>query len=224
MKRLGIVATAVVLAMFAIAVVSGFSAIASAKAVTTETRVIRFGPKVPERVTRKGHCWTESIADPARGAWRCMAGNEIYDPCFSVKGRTDRVVCGADPFQQSKPFLMELTAPLKTAPAESISKSRPNRKPQLEPWLIELGDGTRCGRMTGTLAVIDNEPVAFGCWKPTRKVEAHKGPEIGLLGDFSRGKLWTVTEVVYEFAPSRNGRPPFKLLKRKRVAVKAVWW
>lgn len=224
MKRLGIVATALILATFTITGMWRSGAAASARAATTETRVIRFEPKVPKSATRKGHCWTRSIADPARGAWRCMAGNEIYDPCFGVKGRTDRVVCGADPFQQSKPFFIELTAPLKAAPAKSVSKSKPNRELPLEPWLVELRDGTRCGRMTGTLAVIDDEPVAFGCWKPTRKGTAHKGPDVGLLGDFSKGKLWTATEVVYEFAPSRNGGPPFRLLKRKRVAVRTVWW
>ncbi len=216
-------ATTVVLAMFTITM-SCFVGTASAKTSTTDTRVIRVEPKVPESATRKGHCWTESIADPARGAWRCMAVNQIYDPCFSVKGRTDQVVCGADPFEHDKPFLMQLTAPLKTAPAKSVSKVEASREPPLEPWLVELRDGTRCARMTGTLAIVDDQPVTFGCWKPSGKVASSKGPEIGLFDDFSRGKTWTVSRVLYEFAPSRNGKPPFKLLKRARVPVRTVWW
>ena len=209
-------AVALAAAMATFIIMSASPALAAGPhAKVSRTEVSRFEPPMPVGPGRKGYCWG-SIADPRReGAWRCMAGSEIYDPCFTAAGRNGVVVCGADPFESRKPFLMTLTKPLE-APAE------PSSAPRLSPWLVELADGTRCGRMTGTLAMVDREPVAFGCWKPSRKTREFSWPAIGLFDDFSRGKVWTVTKVVY--VPSKSSDKPFDLVERSRVEVRTVWW
>ena len=48
--------------------------------------------------------------------------------------------------------------------------------------------------------------------------------QIGLLGDFKPGRVWTVTEVT--FALNRNpvpNQPPFKLTGRTTIALERVW-
>jgi hypothetical protein len=38
-----------------------------------------------------------------------MAGNEIYDPCFSSAGLIDAVICDAHPAKGSAGFILKLT-------------------------------------------------------------------------------------------------------------------
>lgn len=175
--------------------------------------MVRFEPPMPAGPKRKGSCFTFSVAAPGRG-YRCMAGNEIYDPCFRMPGHFGAVVCGADPFGQQIPFAMVLTSGLP-------EKARIVRQSPV-PWLVELADGTRCARMTGTLAAVAGEPVAFGCWQPLQPKNKPRWPAIGLFDDFSRGKAWTVTKVV--FVPSKSSERPFDLIDRKRAEVRTVWW
>src|SRR5215831_8642310 len=56
------------------------------------TQVITFRPAVPTGKRRSGDCWTESIAVDRPEAWRCAAGNAIYDPCFTVADLPNAVV------------------------------------------------------------------------------------------------------------------------------------
>src|SRR5438045_3515319 len=41
--------------------------------------------------TVSGSCWEGSIVSERSDAWRCMSGNEIFDPCYS--GNTKWVAC-----------------------------------------------------------------------------------------------------------------------------------
>src|SRR5512141_3134237 len=78
----------------------------------TETAVIMFAPPVPKGDTRDGSCWTTSISVTRSGAYRCMVGNMISDPCFVVPPNPDQVVCGADPAYKKDGFVVKLTKPL----------------------------------------------------------------------------------------------------------------
>jgi hypothetical protein len=78
----------------------------------TKTEVNLFRPAVPKGPSRSGECWTDSIAVSRPGGWRCMMGNEIYDPCFSSAGLAGGVVCDANPAKGSGGFILKLTKPL----------------------------------------------------------------------------------------------------------------
>ncbi len=113
------------------------------------TQIIRYTPSlVTPDSRREGYCWTSSVAAPHRpDAWRCMEGNAIRDPCFSLPDR-QRVICGANPAAGKNGFALRLTKLLPnddTAPVPA----RENWG-----WLIELGDGALCTPFTGTRPLV----------------------------------------------------------------------
>jgi hypothetical protein len=87
----------------------------------------------------KGSCWTSSIASPRADAFRCTAGNEIYDPCFKIDPTS--VGCPTDVASDSG-VVFDLTKPL--PPAQS-----PPPAPQA--WAFVLQSGEKCNRATGTV-------------------------------------------------------------------------
>jgi len=97
------------------------SARAADSSAPSETQVGFFTPAVPKGTPRDGSCWTESIAVTRPGAWRCMIGNEIHDPCFQVRPLRGEVVCDADPSTKQAGFVLKLTKPLPetTPPSQS---------------------------------------------------------------------------------------------------------
>lgn len=194
------------------------------------TEVSIFTPEIPNAPVREGYCWTESIAVNRPGAWRCMIGNSIEDPCFSVAAVSDAVICGAGPVGPESGFLMKLTRPL---PKTSIAPTQP------APWIVQLAIGqgqihepaamppptTYCVASTGTMPVIEGQPVRYSCWQHGVESKANLGDtQFGLLDDFTRGQVWTVTEVSFtvEQHPQPN-QPPFKLTEKKTIALERVW-
>jgi hypothetical protein len=218
-----------------------FTAVAPARAFPVEevvaapssgrTEVIAFEPAVPKGAAREGSCWTSSIALPRAGAWRCMIGNGIEDPCFTTLDLSNALICGANPATTDPGFLLKLTKPL---PAPD--KFTP---PTPSPWIVELAIGqgqvpgpyampppkTYCSRMTGTMAVVDGQPVPFSCWEAHVESQPKLGDtQIGLLGDFKPGRVWTVTEVTFAIDPKpAPGQPPFKLTGKRTIALEKVW-
>lgn len=180
----------------------------------TDTKVVIYQPAIPSGRTVKGSCWTGSIAVPRKGAWRCMTGNMIHDPCFSIASRPGVVVCGADPALKKPGFVMKLTKPLPTPDLPARMKP--------EPWIMLLADGSVCEKMTGTMAVVDGKAVGWGCNDSAKGAKSGEPPSYsGILGQPRRGKVWTVEKIRY--APTSNPKHPVKLLKRKTVAVRTVW-
>ncbi|MDP9092484.1 MAG: hypothetical protein M3O32_19495, partial [Actinomycetota bacterium] len=100
-----------------------------------------------------GSCWTGSIAVPLPGAYRCLSGNQIYDPCFAPINEvaTGSVACVADPW--SPAHILTLTAPL---PAQSATSAR-------NPWALELANGARCVAVTGTVASVAGVALNYLC-------------------------------------------------------------
>jgi hypothetical protein len=77
----------------------------------TQTEVVEFKPTMPDGTAQEGSCWTSSNLLLRDDAWRCNVGeNEISDPCFSIEGNSDVVVCGADPVTGDAGFQLKLTA------------------------------------------------------------------------------------------------------------------
>jgi hypothetical protein len=197
------------------------------------TEVILFTPAVPNALARNGYCWTPSIALRRAGAWRCMIGNAIQDPCFTTPESSDAVICGANPATSEVGFLMRLTKPLPTV--ASTSSSQPS------PWIVQLAVGqgpesgpyampphkTYCSAATGTLPIVDGLALPYLCWEANVESKPKLGDtQIGLLGDFNKiyAHVWTVTEISFVANPNTApSEPPFKLTDRKIIALEKVW-
>jgi eukaryotic-like serine/threonine-protein kinase len=90
--------------------------------------------------TVNGSCWTSSGAASRSDAYRCMTGNNIYDPCFTGPAQNTEVACPvSDP---KKVIVIKLTQAL---PYNGISTT----PPPLTPWLVVLSDGQNCVFETG---------------------------------------------------------------------------
>jgi hypothetical protein len=177
---------------------------------TQSTKVSAFTPAIPVGRSRSGHCWTDSIAVRRRGAYRCMIGNEIYDPCFTNLNLSGAVICGANPASGEKGFILKLTKRLPKPSGHQPSHPRP--------WLVKLADGTTCEIQTGTTAFVAGVVVPYGC-SDSQKCDDSGCPYMtGLTEDFKQGKVWMADKV--SFSSSANG---LKLLSRNQVPVAAVW-
>jgi hypothetical protein len=134
---------------------------ASAPASATRAQVFRAftpagHPMLTVTVRRRGSCFSGSIATPRRDAWRCMSGNEIFDPCFSSSAAHGVVVCPA--LNLTTGAQLRLTKPL---PRRYANHRRPSLR--LEPWELELTHGRRCRIITGATTVVGGKRLNYGC-------------------------------------------------------------
>jgi hypothetical protein len=169
----------------------------------SQTSVIRFTPAVPSGDVREGTCWTESIAVNRSGAWRCMVGNGISDPCFTIPAHREQLVCNADPALKTEGFLLKLTKPLPKS-------TSPNRK--AEPWIFRLADNSICEAMTGTLSPVNGEPARWSCAIHIRD----QVRPAGLVTKLTPGKVW-LADKFPESAIGTQGATPDK------IPVKTIW-
>ena len=166
----------------------------------TSTEIVTYVPPDVPRNERTGSCWTNSIAAQRNGAWRCMAGNEIFDPCF-VLGPA--VVCGVNPATNKQGFRLVLDKPLpSTRPAASEEADTG--------WLIQLADRTICNRATGARGVVDGQMTTYYC---TSKSHADSA---AVLGELKTGRVWTADVAVID-------RTTGKIRERKFLPVVRVW-
>ncbi len=111
------------------------------------TMVVKYHP-AGMRVTatlRRGNCWTQSISVSRADAYRCMVGNNIYDPCFTTGSR--RVACPLD-LVRNEGIIIALRAPLARNPSGNDTA-----------WAMLLADGVTCAVITGT----EIAGFPFGC-------------------------------------------------------------
>jgi hypothetical protein len=133
----------------------------SAAAATT-TKVILFSPwsfsglrhSLSVTETTRGACWIASLSSGRPDAWRCMAGNEIHDPCFSGSPNADTVACVSGPFSHEV-VLMRLTKPLPPPNGES-NMARP-------PWALKLANGATCGFVNGATGTVAGMRLNYSC-------------------------------------------------------------
>jgi hypothetical protein len=129
---------------------------------------------VAVRDARSGNCWTTSIAAQVPGAYRCLSGNDILDPCFaaptpahpmparsmparstparSTPARPVSVACLEDPWSDA--VVLHLTAALPAA-ERPVDAGRP--------WALELSNGARCVAATGTVPEVRGVDLAYRC-------------------------------------------------------------
>lgn len=169
----------------------------------TETKVIHFTPALPNTEAREGYCWTASLADRRADAFRCMIGNQIFDPCFVLEG--DKVVCGANPVTKEPGFPLKLTQPLPAA--RSPSNGADNWA-----WMVELADGTVCSFLTGATGGFEGKRLNYGCSGRT------DSDSVMILSDLQPGKIWYANKVIVSSGPSG-----ISLKKSEMVPVRTVW-
>ena len=166
----------------------------------SETQVITYVPEIMPETTQSGTCFASAIGLGRADAWRCTTDdNQIQDPCFQIDD-APTIVCGADPITGGEGFVLTLTEPL---PAPDASESS-------MPWLVQLGDGTICGLLTGTVPGVGDQVAAYACDN-----EAYSN----LLRDFPIvDPFWFAQSVVFDL-----GDEGFTIQSSVLVPVTKVW-
>jgi hypothetical protein len=174
----------------------------------SSTRIIKFIPSGVGMNMKEGHCWTNSIAAPRPDAWRCMVGNEIFDPCFESVDEQS-LVCNPDPAKGEEGFRLKLNKPLPppeiTAEATAMGAKGG--------WLVELADGTLCRPATGARWLVGEKMVTYYC-------ESNLiGKDIVLIEGLNTNEPQWLAEKA-TLIPEPSGP---KLPKSEKVPVKTVW-
>jgi hypothetical protein len=142
------------------AVVGTLTAAPSAGGTTTSARLYSpysaSGRIVIRTSTRRGSCFSGSLATARRDAWRCSYGNYIVDPCFKSAARRD-VVCPLGPSLRSGIRLV-LT---KALPRRYRNHGTPSTR--LQPWALRLTNGTYCQYVTGASNAIGSNRLNYFC-------------------------------------------------------------
>jgi hypothetical protein len=115
------------------------AAVLLAQTMAAKTATVNFdAAKMKVMGTVSGSCWTGSIASLRSDAYRCMTGNSIHDPCFSVNAKS--VACPTN-------------VPANTGIRISLRKPLPRANPNATPnaWMITLAGGSQCNMGTGTI-------------------------------------------------------------------------
>lgn len=89
-------------------------------------------------------------------AYRCFAGNTVYDPCWAEKAATPTVLCVADPWLHTDAEL-RLSAPLTPIPAAEGGAGIG------EPWGVQLANGQRCLLAQGAHSLFDGKVIDYLC-------------------------------------------------------------
>jgi hypothetical protein len=201
--------------IFALALLLGAAPAAVAAALppaVEATAVIFYMPPLPSGTAQVGSCWTGSIAAPRPGAWRCMVGNAIHDPCFEAPPNRGELVCGAQPALGKGGFVLKLAKPL---PAQV-----PPPPATPEPWVMQLADGSVCEALTGTLPPVGGAPARWSCFIPAASASG-RPTIVGYVTKVTPGKAWTVLR----YTPGSIGPPArgSRRVEAETIVVRKVW-
>jgi hypothetical protein len=141
-------------------------ALTVAAATTQKTSVVLFTPWESGQIRHgysvaskaKGSCWTNALTTNRPDAWRCMIGNDIYDPCFAGAAHATVVACADDPFSK-RVVLLNLTKPL----ANGDTAMSQMLQPKGEPWGLRLTNGETCSFATGATDVVQGMRMNYEC-------------------------------------------------------------
>jgi hypothetical protein len=140
------------------------------------TNVINYRITVVPTQERSGSCWSSSSVLNRVDAWRCTSGDYIYDPCFSIPGNNQALICDASPYDDRIGFKLILTESL---PAITTI---PN---PISAWVIELADGTKCSYLGGATKDFEGRRVNYSCsdgWY--------------ILGDAQQARVWKAQKIL----------------------------
>lgn len=128
------------------------------------TQVISYAPwagagrltsGISAAATQSGSCFTTSSATTAAGAYRCLVGNTLYDPCFADAASGAGQVACPNPANPDSVVVIKLTAAL---PAPATAAGSP-----AFPWLLVLANGQHCQTITGTGSTLGGKSEVYGC-------------------------------------------------------------
>ena len=114
-----------------------------------------------------GSCSTGSLADGAnQNAWRCSSGNDVYDPCFAPPDETNitQVACAQSPLSSVE--VLTLVQPLPSSSTGTSSGSTGtsgDAGSTPSPWFMQLANGDRCERTTGTASSAGSPSLSYAC-------------------------------------------------------------
>lgn len=139
---------------------SGASVIPSApgtQQVSVSPVTITGAPASGYRVTTHAANASCSAGSEAIGkAYRCFAGNTVYDPCWAEKASTPTVLCVADPWLRTEAQL-RVSAPLTPIPSAEGGAGIG------EPWGLQLANGQRCVLAQGAHSLFDGKVIDYFC-------------------------------------------------------------
>ena len=175
----------------------------------TKTRIIKFIPSIPSE-KREGSCWTNSNIIQRPDAWRCMIGNEIFDPCYTAQDKTT-IVCDAKPdIEKPSGFVLKLIKPL---PAPDV----PNG-PSASASMLELEDGTICDAISGASGATDGvrtERISYSCRMSSKNIV--------IFGDLKTGKVWIAEKGILVEQKTNDNLPPMLVKDLRKVKIRTVW-
>jgi dipeptidyl-peptidase-4 len=169
--------------------------------VSPVTQVITYAPGPPTGQPQEGKCFASSLAVWREDAWRCTAGNDLYDPCFSFG---TAVICGADPTAPTVSFLLRLTEPL---PAPEVPEDAGGHA-----WLVELADGKVCEYATGATGGVGDERINYFCPSPD------PSQSVVILGDLQPDAVWLAKRAVVT-----GSMPNLTVLESAEVPIRTAW-
>jgi hypothetical protein len=89
-------------------------------------------------------------------AYRCFAGNTVYDPCWPEKAATPTVLCVADPWLHTEAELHVSARLIPIPQAEGGAGIG-------EPWGVQLSGGRRCVLAQGAHSMFDGTVIDYFC-------------------------------------------------------------
>lgn len=158
-----------------------------------QTEVVRVRPVSSGGIAAAGYRTTSTAADAScepgseaiGQAYRCFAGNTVYDPCWAEKAATATVLCLADPWSDA---VARLTVSSGLAPI-------PNEGGIGEPWGLQLVTGQRCLLVQGAHQVFRGRVVDYYC-----------GPTLSLLRGLTKSsRPWTAHSVLTKSGQLTSG-------------------
>jgi hypothetical protein len=205
--------------IIAMAILSGVLSGAGATVLpaASETQITVFHPTVPSGPAAEGSCSGGANTFEDANACRCFKGDQIYDPCFSIKDNPGAVVCDADPASGKAGFLVKLKDPLPKRDAlDEVMAKRP--------WIIKLADGVVCRPMDGAVGTIAGLEAGWDCvGSKSCADDDMKCIHVSVV-DLKRGDPWLADEIRYKLmAHPKDHHDPWKLIERKEMPIAQVW-
>lgn len=172
-----------------------------------QTTIIDYAPAMPKKPVKKGACWNTSVAAPRFGAWACGSGKTQYDPCFSVQGVSNAVVCGTNPALNEPGFRLELVQPL------PFSQGLPPTPGEV--WMMQLANGLVCSTALGPQMIIqDVGTIAYVCNEPGLPPGVHSG----VLRHMDMGTVWYAHRIHYTV---QNGQ--YQAQDIQQIPIATIW-
>ena len=123
-------------------------------------------------------------------AYRCFAGNGVYDPCWAdtASAPSLAVLCLAEPYDTKATMLTVSSSPTTVSGLPVAGGLQPFTSPtpidRQRPWAVQLADGQRCAAVQSGASNFNGQRVNYECGAN------FNGPQ--LYGSFNEsGAIWT---------------------------------